>query len=250
MHPGNIFVGKNDNYIGVDFGIMGVLDESDKDFLVTMLLAFFNQDYRGVAQAYVDAGWTGEIDVQAFERAIGRICAPMFEKSLDEISFGQVLMDLMAEAKNFNITVQPQLLLLDKTLLNIEGLGRQLYPKLDLWATAKPFLEDLVKEQYNMKKTFEKLQEKAPKLLKEIPELPGLLLNALKKIERMKDINGLYDKQTDTLVKQLKDNANRQTSAIFAGTLVILAGILSINESWLASGIAVAVALVFWVKSR
>ncbi len=250
MHPGNIFVGKNDNYIGVDFGIMGVLDESDKDFLVAMLLAFFNQDYRGVAQAYVDAGWTGEIDVQAFERAIGRICAPMFEKSLDEISFGQVLMDLMAEAKNFDITVQPQLLLLDKTLLNIEGLGRQLYPKLDLWATAKPFLEDLVKEKYSMKKTFEKLQEKAPELLKEIPELPGLIMNALKQAEKMKDIDDLYDKQTKMIIGQLKDNANRQTSAIFAGALAILSAILAVNASWVGSSISAVVALVFWVKAR
>jgi len=250
MHPGNIFVGENDNYIGVDFGIMGVLDESDKDFLVDMLLAFFNQDYRGVANAYIDAGWTGEIDVLAFEKAIGRICAPMFEKSLDEISFGQVLMDLMAEAKNFNIAVQPQLLLLDKTLLNIEGLGRQLYPQLDLWSTAKPFLEDLVKERRSMKKTFEKLQEKAPEILKDIPELPGLIMNALKQAEKMKDINGLYEKQTQVIVTQLKDNASRQTSATFSGALAILSGVLAINDLWIASGISAMVALVFWIKSR
>ncbi|WXU00189.1 MAG: putative protein kinase UbiB [Catillopecten margaritatus gill symbiont] len=247
MHPGNIFVGPNDNYIGVDFGIMGVLDESDKDFLIDMLLAFFNQDYHGVARAYVDAGWTGDIDVKAFEKAIGRICEPMFGKSLDDISFGQVLMDLTAEAKNFDITVQPQLLLLDKTLLNIEGLGRQLYPQLDLWATAKPFLEDLVKEKYSMKKTFEKLQEKAPELLKEIPELPGLMSNALK---QMNNIGKLQNQQTKAIVEQLKDNANKQTTALFSGSLLILSGILVTNNLYIAGTISAIGALVFWIKSK
>jgi ubiquinone biosynthesis protein len=174
----------------------------------------------------------------------------MFEKSLGEISFGQVLMDLMAEAKNFDITVQPQLLLLDKTLLNIEGLGRQLYPQLDLWATAKPFLEDLVKEKYSMKNTFEKLKEQAPQLLKDIPELPALAISALKKLDKMKDLSGLYAQQTDSIVKQLKDNANKQTSAIFAGALIILSGVLATNALWLASGISAVVGLVFWIKSR
>ncbi|MDC9715016.1 MAG: ubiquinone biosynthesis regulatory protein kinase UbiB [Gammaproteobacteria bacterium] len=251
MHPGNIFVGADSNYIGVDFGIMGVLNEADKDFLADIFLAFFNQDYHGVASAYVESGWaSASTDVRAFERAIGRICEPMFEKSLDEISFGQVLMDLMAEAKNFDITVQPQLLLLDKTLLNIEGLGRQLYPQLDLWATAKPFLEDLMKEKYSMKNTLKKLKEKAPGLLKEIPELPELILNAFKQMEQMKNIGSLYSKQTDAIVNQLKDNASKQTSAIFSGALLILSGVLAVNNLFIASGIGAAIALVFWLKSR
>ena len=248
MHPGNIFVGLEGRYIGVDFGIMGVLDESDKDFLANMFLAFFNQDYHGVAKAYIESGWaSASTDVRAFEQAIGRICEPMFEKSLDEISFGQVLLDLMAEAKNFDITVQPQLLLLDKTLLNIEGLGRQLYPQLDLWATAKPFLEDLVKEKYSMKSAIEKLKEKAPELLKEIPELPSLISNALK---QMSNISNIQSEQTKAIIDQLKDNSNRQTSAIFSGALLILSGILALNNLLVAAGVSVVVALVFWVKSR
>ncbi|CAC9457755.1 Ubiquinone biosynthesis monooxygenase UbiB [uncultured Gammaproteobacteria bacterium] len=248
MHPGNIFVGPEGRYIGVDFGIMGVLDESDKDFLANMLLAFFNQDYHGVAKAYIESGWAStSTDVHAFERAIGRICEPMFEKSLEEISFGQVLMDLMAEAKNFDITVQPQLLLLDKTLLNIEGLGRQLYPQLDLWATAKPFLEDLVKEKYSMQSTIKKLQEKAPELLKEIPELPSLVLDALK---QMNNISNIQNEQTKAIINQLKDNSNRQTSAIFSGALLILSGVLVVNYSLIAGGVSAVVALVFWMKSR
>jgi ubiquinone biosynthesis protein len=139
---------------------------------------------------------------------------------------------------------------LDKTLLNIEGLGRQLYPQLDLWSTAKPFLEDLMKERYSMKNTFEKLKKEAPELLKEIPELPSLFINALKQLGKMKDINKLYAQQTNQIVDQLKDNANKQTSAIFAGSLLILSGVFAVNNSWIAGTISATVALIFWMKSR
>ncbi|SMN00856.1 Ubiquinone biosynthesis monooxygenase UbiB [uncultured Candidatus Thioglobus sp.] len=251
MHPGNIFVDKNGRYVGVDFGIMGTMEESDKDFLADIFLAFFNQDYRGVARAYVDAGWaSASTDVSAFEQAIGRICAPMFEKSLDEISFGQVLMDLMAEAKNFDITVQPQLLLLDKTLLNIEGLGRQLYPKLDLWGTAKPFLEDMMSEKYNFKNTIEKLKKQAPQLFKDIPELPALTINALKKLDKVQDFNQLSAQQTELITKQLNSNNKRQTSAIFAATLIILSGIFVVQAWYIATTISALAGLMFLFKSR
>ncbi len=250
MHPGNIFVESKGRYIGVDFGIMGVLDESDKDFLADMLLAFFNQDYHGVAKAYIESGWASPTtDVYAFEQAIGRICAPMFEKSLEEISFGQVLMDLMTEAKNFDISVQPRLLLLDKTLLNIEGLGRQLYPKLDLWATAKPFLQDLVEEKHSMKSTIKKLKEKTPKILQEIPELPELVINALKQIDKINHIDNIYSKQTDAIVEQLKNNSKKQTATIFAGALLILSGVLAVNKLWIAASISITLTLIFWFKS-
>jgi ubiquinone biosynthesis protein len=251
MHPGNIFVSDEGQYIGVDFGIMGTLSDEDKDFLADIFLAFFNQDYRKVARVYIDSGWVGaNTDEKAFEAAVKKICDPMFDRPLGEISFGQVLLDLIQEAKNFDITVQPQLLLLDKTLLNIEGLGRQLYPQLDLWSTAKPFLEDLMKERYSMKNTFEKLKKEAPELLKEIPELPSLFINALKQLGKMKDINKLYAQQTNQIVDQLKDNANKQTSAIFAGSLLILSGVFAVNNSWIAGTISATVALIFWMKSR
>ncbi|MEO1940749.1 MAG: AarF/UbiB family protein, partial [Candidatus Thioglobus sp.] len=251
MHPGNIFVSDEGQYIGVDFGIMGTLSEEDKDFLADIFLAFFNQDYRKVARVYIDSGWVGaNTDEKAFEAAVKKICDPMFDRPLGEISFGQVLLDLIQEAKNFDITVQPQLLLLDKTLLNIEGLGRQLYPQLDLWSTAKPFLEDLMKERYSMKNTFEKLKKEAPELLKEIPELPSLFINALKQLGKMKDINKLYAQQTNQIVDQLKDNANKQTSAIFAGSLLILSGVFAVNNSWIAGTISATIALIFWMKSR
>lgn len=251
MHPGNIFVADDGQYIGVDFGIMGTLSESDRDFVADIFLAFFNQDYHAVASTYIDSGWVGaSTDIADFERAIGRICEPIFEKPLGDISFGQVLLELIQEAKNFDITVQPQLLLLDKTLLNIEGLGRQLYPQLDLWATAKPFLENLVAEKHNMKNTFEKLKQQTPQLLKEIPELPMLTISALKQLNKMKDMGRLYTQQTNSIVSQLKDNASKQTAAIFAGALVILAGILAVNSLWLASTISTLVGLGFWLKSK
>lgn len=251
MHPGNIFVSDTGQYIGVDFGIMGVLSEDDKDFLADIFLAFFNQDYQKVAQVYIDSGWVGlHTDEKAFEAAVKKICDPMFDKPLGDISFGQVLLDLIQEAKNFDIKVQPQLLLLDKTLLNIEGLGRQLYPQLDLWSTAKPFLEDLMKERYSVKNTFEKLKEEAPQLLKDIPELPALTINALKQLGKMKDINKLYSQQTEQIVTQLSNNANRQTAAIFSGSLLILSGVFAVNNAWFSSGISALAAVLFWIKSR
>jgi ubiquinone biosynthesis protein len=251
MHPGNIFVADSGQYIGVDFGNMGSLSESDKDFLADIFLAFFNQDYQAVAQTYIDSGWASSTtDVVAFEAAVKRICEPMFNKPLGEISFGQVLLELIQEAKNFDIYVQPQLLLLDKTLLNIEGLGRQLYPQLDLWATAKPFLEDLMEEKYSVKNTVEKLKKEIPKLLTELPELPALTINALKQLNKMQDMGALYSQQTEKIVDQLKDNASRQTAAIFSASLLILAGIFALNFLWFASGISAIAALVFWLKSR
>ena len=147
MHPGNIFVGKNDQYTGVDFGIMGTLSEEDQYFLAQNFLAFFNQDYKRVAQVHLESGWIPEgTNVLEFENAIRSVCEPIFQKPLNEISFAQVLLGLAKEARRFDMTIQPQLLLLYITLFKIEGLGRTLYPNLDLWATAKPYLEKLTKD--------------------------------------------------------------------------------------------------------
>ncbi|NYT52690.1 MAG: ubiquinone biosynthesis regulatory protein kinase UbiB [Candidatus Vesicomyosocius endoextente] len=250
MHPGNIFVNTNGKYIGVDFGIMGTLTKSDKDFLADIFIAFFNQDYKKVAQIYIDSGWiSSTTNIFSFEIAVQRICEPMFEKPLGEISFGQVLLELIQEAKNFDITIQPQLLLLDKTLLNIEGLGRQLYPQLNLWTTAKPFLEDLVKEKYSIKHTFEKIKEQTPQLLKDIPELPSMTINAIKQLNQIKNIGQLYVQQTNIIVNQLKNNENKQTSAILAGSMTILSGILAVNTFWFPSLFSSIIALIFWFQS-
>jgi len=148
MHAGNIFVSDAGKWIAIDFGIMGVLTEQDKQYLGQMLLGFFNRDYQSIAEAHLRAGWIPEnTKVDEFESAIRVVCEPIFAKPISEISFGNVLMQLFQTVQRFEMPVQPQLVLLYKTLLNIEGLGRQLYPNLNLWDTAKPFLEQWMKKQ-------------------------------------------------------------------------------------------------------
>ncbi|MFB1000422.1 MAG: AarF/UbiB family protein, partial [Colwellia sp.] len=167
MHPGNVFVDatnpKDPTWIAIDFGICGTLNREDKRYLAENFVAFFNRDYRKVAELHVDSGWVPvDTSVDEFEFAIRTVCEPIFNKPLAEISFGQVLVSLFNTARRFNMEVQPQLVLLQKTLLYIEGLGRQLYPQLDLWQTAKPYLENWVKEQMGVKAVFKKIKENLP----------------------------------------------------------------------------------------
>lgn len=185
MHPGNIFVSRENpsdpKYIGLDFGIMGTLTNEDKRYLAENFLAFFNRDYRRIAQLYIESGWVSpDTDISAFEQAVKVVCEPMFNKPLNEISFGHVLLELFRIARRFDMVVQPQLVLLEKTLLYIEGLGRQLYPQLDLWQTAKPFLEDWVAEQVGPKALYQKTKEKLPYWADKLPELPELIYDNLK----------------------------------------------------------------------
>lgn len=185
MHPGNIFISRqhpeNPYYIGLDCGIMGTLTESDKRYLAENFLAFFNRDYQRIAQLYIESGWISEnTDVIAFEQAVKTMCEPMFNKPLNEISFGQVLLQLFRTARKFELIVQPQLILLQKTLLYIEGLGRQLYPQLDLWQTAKPFLEKWMSEQIGPKAFFNKTKDNLPFWSEKLPELPELVYDNLK----------------------------------------------------------------------
>ena len=175
MHPGNIFVADNGQYQAVDFGIMGSLSDEDKHYLAVNLLCFFNRDYRGVAKAHVESGWVpAETRVEEFEAAIRTVCEPIFAKPISEISFGKFVMRLFQTARRFKMPVQPQLVLLQKTLLNIEGLGRQLYPDLDLWETAKPYLENWMSEQYGPKAALNAIKKEAPKWSVLLPELPVL----------------------------------------------------------------------------
>lgn len=185
MHPGNIFVSRehpeNPMYIGIDCGIVGTLNKEDKRYLAENFIAFFNRDYRKVAELHVDSGWVpADTNVEEFEFAIRTVCEPIFQKPLAEISFGQVLVNLFNTARRFNMEVQPQLVLLQKTLLYVEGLGRQLYPQLDLWKTAKPFLEDWVKQQIGPKAVFTQIKENLPFWGEKLPEMPDLLYKALK----------------------------------------------------------------------
>ncbi|GEN28694.1 putative protein kinase UbiB [Halovibrio variabilis] len=188
MHPGNIFVNcdnpEDPQYIAIDCGIVGSLTREDQDYLARNLLAFFHQDYYEVAALHIESGWVGEnTRANEFAAAIRTVCEPILEKPLKDISFGQVLLGLFQTARRFNMEVQPQLVLLQKTLLNIEGLGRQLYPDLDLWSTAKPFLEQWMKERAGVSGLWESLKRQAPELSHQLPELPVLAHQALSRME-------------------------------------------------------------------
>jgi ubiquinone biosynthesis protein len=176
MHPGNIFVDltdpKNPSYIAIDCAIIGTLTDADQTYLARNLLAFFNQDYAEVARLHVASGWVpAHTDVDAFEAVIREVCEPLFAQPLAEISFGHFLLTLFDTARAFDMTVQPQLVLLQKTLLNIEGLGRQLYPELDLWQTAKPFMERWLARQLN---PLNRVRLHLEPLLAAAQSLPGL----------------------------------------------------------------------------
>lgn len=185
MHPGNIFVSRENpqdpQYLGIDFGIVGTLNREDKRYLAENFLAFFNRDYRKVAELHVDSGWVpSHINVEEFESAIRTVCEPIFNKPLADISFGHVLVNLFNTARRFEMEVQPQLVLLQKTLLYVEGLGRTLYPQLDLWQTAKPFLERWMQEQLGWRAVLRSVKEHAPYWAEKMPEMPTLLYDYLR----------------------------------------------------------------------
>src|SRR4029077_17728360 len=180
MHPGNILVATEGEargrYIALDFGIMGTLTETDKNYLAQNFLAFFNRDYRRVAQAHLDAGWVpAGTRLDAFESAIRAVCEPIFARPLREIYFGKLLLRLFQTSRRFNVEIQPQLAMLQKTLLNIEGLGRELDPDLDLWTTAKPFLERWMSEQVGWRGLLRTLRREAPGWTQTLPAIPRLL---------------------------------------------------------------------------
>jgi len=190
MHPGNIQVADDGRYIALDFGIMGTLSETDKYYLARNFLAFFNRDYRDVAVAHIESGWVPkDTNVEALETAVRAICEPIFDKPLKEISFGRTLLSLFQMSRRFGVVIQPQLVMLQKTLLNIEGLGRDLDPNIDLWQTAKPFLTRWMSEQVGWRSLAKSLKKELPFMAKYIPQMPRLLHQQLHQtIEREKDI--------------------------------------------------------------
>jgi ubiquinone biosynthesis protein len=184
MHPGNIFVAYENpecpQYIGIDCAIMGTLSEFDQYYLARNLRAIFRRDYREVAQLHVECGWVPpHTRVYEFEAAIRTVCEPVFQKPLGEISFGQLLVYLFQTARRFDMQVQPSLVLLQKTLLNIEGLGRELYPQLDLWSTASPLVEQWLRERYSPRNLLKKIGRKLPQWLEQLPDVPDQLLEKL-----------------------------------------------------------------------
>lgn len=176
MHPGNVQVARDGHYIALDFGIMGSLNEVDKQYLARNFLAFFRRDYREVAMAHIESGWAPkDTPADQFETAIRAVCEPIFDKPLKDISFGKVLLRLFQTSRRFGVEIQPQLVMLQKTLLNIEGLGRDLDPELDLWVTAKPFLERWMSEQVGWRSVVRRVKSEAPVWGSMLPMLPRAL---------------------------------------------------------------------------
>ncbi len=225
MHPGNIFVdlesSTDPTYIAVDFGIMGSLSPIDKRYLAENFLAFFQRDYNKVAKLHVESGWVpGDTRVDEFESAIRSVCEPIFEKPLKEISFGQLLVRLFQTARRFNMEVQPQLVLLQKTLLNIEGLGRQLYPELDLWTTAKPFLERWMAEQVGHRAMLRGMKENLPYIVEKLPELPTLMYDVLKN-SAGNDANNRQLREITRIREEIKKGNQRNVIAITGASLLM-----------------------------
>ncbi|HWV14174.1 MAG TPA: ubiquinone biosynthesis regulatory protein kinase UbiB [Cellvibrio sp.] len=196
MHPGNIFVARQEahskngpQYISVDMAIIGSLSRADQYYLARNLLAMFRRDYRQVAELHVQSGWVpNHVRVEDFEAAIRTVCEPIFEKPLKDISFGYVLLNLFRTARRFEMEVQPQLVLLQKTLLNIEGLGRQLYPELDLWSTAHPYLERWLKKRFHPKTLWGELKRYGPEWMEKFPQVPHLIFNGLQQLQNIGEL--------------------------------------------------------------
>ncbi|HEC8329152.1 TPA: ubiquinone biosynthesis regulatory protein kinase UbiB [Providencia rettgeri] len=249
MHPGNIFVSyehpEDPLYIGIDCGIVGSLNKEDKRYLAENFIAFFNRDYRKVAELHVDSGWVPQdTNVEDFEFAIRTVCEPIFEKPLAEISFGHVLLNLFNTARRFNMEVQPQLVLLQKTLLYVEGLGRQLYPQLDLWKTAKPFLEDWVHSQVGLPAITQALKEKAPYWAEKMPELPDLIYGALKQHKYLQS-------NIEQLAQQLKRQRNKQRKSQYllgiGATFILCGSLFFISDLTRLSAVFMAAGALSWL---
>jgi ubiquinone biosynthesis protein len=227
MHPGNIFVEVPDKYIAVDFGIVGSLSLSDQRYLAENFLAFFNRDYRKVAQMHVESGWVpSSTRIEEFESAIRSVCEPIFEKPLKDISFGQLLLRLFQTARRFDMHVQPQLVLLQKTLLNIEGLGRQLYPELDLWQTAKPFLEKWFHDRIGPKAKITKLIKQFPEFAEQFPEIPSLIYKALDNAAHAQQQAEAQQRELAMLRQQMDNNHRTTVWAMIISSVVISLAVL------------------------
>jgi ubiquinone biosynthesis protein len=227
MHPGNIQVslapGTFGRYISLDFGIIGTLTEFDKEYLAQNFTAFFRRDYKRVAELHIESGWVPpETRVDELEAAVRTVCEPYFDRPLREISLGMVLMRLFQTSRRFHVEIQPQLVLLQKTLLNIEGLGRELDPELDLWATAKPFLERWMVDQIGPQKLIEEFKAQAPRYAKILPELPHLIHRYLHKR------GAEYRHDVDDLLGELK-RTNRLLQTIIYGGIGFILGLLAMQ---------------------
>jgi ubiquinone biosynthesis protein len=227
MHPGNIFVRKDGVYSGVDFGIMGTLSDFDKNYLAQNFMAFFSRDYRRIALAHIEAGWVPpETRVDEFESAIRAVCEPIFDKPLKDIYFGNILLRLFEVSRRFRMEIQPQLVQLQKTLLQIEGLGRQLSPDLDLRPVAQPILERWMNEQMGVRALLKQLKEEAPLWARTLPQLPRLMHRALH--------DDAPKRLEEALLKLVaaQERQGRILSGIWAILLVLAVGYLYLVFFW------------------
>jgi ubiquinone biosynthesis protein len=235
MHPGNIFVltdtPANPRYAAVDFGIVGTLDPRDQDYLAENFLAVFNRDYRRVATLHVESGWVPrETRVDEMESAVRTVCEPIFDKPLKDISFGNILLRLFEISRRFNMEVQPQLILLQKTLLNIEGLGRDLYPELDIWKTASPILRDWMKERTSVRAMFKNLRDQVPQLIEASRALPPLIRGAIHRAQDGTLRLGVEAREIESLKLAIRDT-NRRRNMVTIGSAILLGGLV-----WLGVG--------------
>jgi ubiquinone biosynthesis protein len=252
MHPGNIFVDVTDpkkpKYVAVDFGIVGTLDERDKHYLAENFLAFFRRDYRRVASLHVDSAWVpAGTRVDELESAVRAICEPIFNKPIKDISFGLVLMRLFQTARQFDMEIQPQLVLLQKTLLQIEGLGRQLYPELDLWKTAKPVLEQWMRERHDPRTRLKQLVEAWPEISDDLAMLPRLLHRALRRVDA-EDAVVKRKRRAPIVVAESRRAARLE--ALVVGAALLIAGVLWSGLAqpqwigWVGAGLGLVVLLL------
>ena len=226
MHPGNIFVDSSNpqrpRYLALDFGIVGTLTPEDQRYLAENFLAFFNRDYRRVAELHLESGWIpSEVRVDEFESAIRSVCEPIFNKPLKDISFGMFLMRLFQVARRFKMEVQPQLVLLQKTLLNIEGLGRQLYPELDLWKTAKPIMEDWMRQRLSPMKGLDEIKQHLPAVVESLPEM----LRRLQQDWPPREF-AVQTRELQALRANLNEQQTRNRWALVGGLLALAAAIV------------------------
>lgn len=222
MHPGNVQVADDGRYVALDFGIMGTLNDEDKQYLARNFLAFFRRDYREVARAHIESGWAPkDTPLDEFETAIRAVCEPIFDKPLKEISFGKVLLRLFQTSRRFGVEIQPQLTMLQKTLLNVEGLGRDLDSNLDLWKTAYPYLERWMSEQIGWRSALNNLKTELPHWGKMLPQMPRLIHQQLER--------NLQSPSANAVLEQLVREHQRQTSwlKLISVTLVLLVALQS-----------------------
>jgi ubiquinone biosynthesis protein len=258
MHPGNIFVSTDGQYRAVDFGIMGSLGDADKRYLAENFIGFFNRDYRAVADAHLRAGWVpADTVAEEFEAAIRAVCEPIFAKPIKDISFGNLLLHLFQTARRFNMEIQPQLVLLQKTLFQIEGLGRQLYPELDLWVTAKPYLERWMREQLGPRALIRTLRREAPKWWQLVPELPTLVHEVL---QHQRARTPSQEQELEQLRRARWQQQVRQQLLAITGGALLVAGTVALGlgyqpyrfapgPGWILGGVGVILLFRAWFTS-